>query len=176
FAQVRERWGGVDLLVNDAGLGRDAPLVSGATEHFREMLEVNVLALAVCTREAVADMQRRGVAGHIVHVSSMAAHRVPHGGGVYAASKHAVRGLLEALRQELRAANSPIRVSAVSPGFVRTEFAAVASGDPEAGTHTYGRFTVLEPDDVAQLVRTIVTAPPHVQIHDILVRSTEQPD
>jgi 17beta-estradiol 17-dehydrogenase / 3beta-hydroxysteroid 3-dehydrogenase len=176
FAEVRARWGGVDLLVNNAGLGREAPLVSGSTEHFREMLEVNVLALAICTREAVIDMQRRSVAGHIVHVSSMAAHRVPAGGGMYAASKHAVRGLLEALRQELRAAGSPIRVSAVSPGFVRTEFAAVASADPEAAARSYDRFVVLAPDDVAQLVRTIVTAPAHVQVHDILVRSTEQPD
>ncbi|HWB81382.1 MAG TPA: SDR family NAD(P)-dependent oxidoreductase [Nannocystaceae bacterium] len=176
FAEVRARWGGVDLLVNNAGLGRVAPLSSGSTEAFREMLEVNVLALAICTREAVTDMKRRDVAGHIVHVSSMAAHRVPAESGMYAARKFAVRGLLEALRKELRAEDSPIRVSAVSPGYVRTEFAQVYSGDPDAAAHTYGRFTVLEPDDVAELVRTIVTAPPHVQVHDVLVRSTDQPD
>ena len=176
FAEVRERWGGVDLLINNAGLGRAAPLSSGSTTAFREMLEVNVLALAICTREAVTDMKRRGVAGHIVHVSSMAAHRVPADSGMYAASKFAVRGLLEALRKELRAEHSPIRVSAVSPGYVRTEFAQVYSGDPEAAERTYSRFTVLAPDDVAELVRTIVTAPPHVQVHDVLVRSTDQPD
>jgi 17beta-estradiol 17-dehydrogenase / 3beta-hydroxysteroid 3-dehydrogenase len=176
FAQVRERWGGVDVLINNAGLGRHAPLSSGATAAFREMLEVNVLALAICTREAVSDMKRRGVAGHILHVSSMAAHRVPEESGMYGASKFAVRGLLEALRKELRAEGSKIRVSAVSPGYVRTEFAEVYTGDPDAAARTYGRFAVLEPDDVAELVRTIVTAPPHVQVHDVLVRSTEQPD
>lgn len=176
FAAVRERWGGVDLLVNNAGLGREAPLSSGSTSAFREMLDVNVLALAICTREAVGDMQRRAVAGQIVHVSSMAAHRVPHGSGMYSATKYAVRALLEALRQELREQKSPIRVAAVSPGYVRTEFAQVYSGDPEAAAKTYGRFTVLEPEDVAALVRSIVTAPPHVQVHDILVRSTDQPD
>src|SRR5688572_28199462 len=66
FARAREVYGGVDVLVNNAGLGYDAPLVSGATDEWREMLELNVLALAVCTREAVQDMQRRGVDGHIL--------------------------------------------------------------------------------------------------------------
>ncbi|MBX7082071.1 MAG: SDR family NAD(P)-dependent oxidoreductase [Nannocystaceae bacterium] len=176
FATVRERCGGVDILVNNAGLGRNAPLCSGASEDFREMLELNVLALAICTREAIADMRRRGDDGHVVHVSSMAAHRIPRGSGMYGATKFAVRALLESLRQELREAGSRIRVGAVSPGYVRTEFAEVFERDPDAGARTYGRFTVLEPDDVAALVRQLLLAPPHVQIHDVLVRSVDQPD
>ncbi len=176
FATVRDRCGGVDILVNNAGLGRNAPLCSGATADFREMLELNVLALAVCTREAIADMRRRGDDGHVVHVSSMAAHRIPRGSGMYGATKFAVRALLESLRQELREAGSRIRVGAVSPGYVRTEFAEVFERDPDAGARTYGRFTVLEPADVAALVRQLLLAPPHVQIHDVLVRSVDQPD
>lgn len=176
FERIRASKGGVDILVNNAGLGRDAPLVSGATEHFREMLDVNVLALAVCTREAVSDMQRRGDEGHVIHVSSMAAHRVPQGGGMYSATKYAVRSLLEGLRQELRARGSKIRVGAVSPGYVRTEFAAVHANDPTAGERVYGRFTVLEAEDVAEVVRGMLVAPAHVQIHDVLMRSVDQPD
>lgn len=176
FDRIRREKGGVDILVNNAGLGRDAPLVSGETERFREMLEVNVLALAVCTREAVTDMARRGDAGHIVHVSSMAAHRVPEGGGMYSATKYAVRSLLEGLRQELRARGSKIRVGAVSPGYVRTEFAEVYAGDPGAAEKVYGRFTVLEAEDVADVVRGMLVAPAHVQIHDVLMRSVDQPD
>jgi NADP-dependent 3-hydroxy acid dehydrogenase YdfG len=176
FTAARERFGGVDLLVNNAGLGRDAPLCSGATEDWREMLEVNVLALCICTREAVSDMRRRGDRGHVVHVSSMAAHRVPRGSGVYSATKFAVRSLTEGLRLELRAAGSAIRVSAVSPGFVETEFAEVFHRDPAAGPRTYGQFPVLRPGDVAEAVRHVLTAPPHVQVHDLLVRPTWQPD
>lgn len=176
FERIRRELGGVDILVNNAGLGRDASLISGSTEHFREMLEVNVLALAVCTREAVADMLRRGDRGHVIHVSSMAAHRVPQGGAMYSATKYAVRSLLEGLRQELRARGSKIRVGAVSPGYVRTEFAEVVTGDAEAAAAIYGRFTVLEAADVAEVVRGMLVAPPHVQIHDVLMRSVDQPD
>ena len=174
FRTIREQRGGVDVLINNAGLGRDAPLLSGDTEAWREMLEVNVLALCVCTREAVADMCRRDVAGHVVHVSSMAAHRVPGGSGVYSATKFAVRSLTEGLRRELRAIGSPIRVTAVSPGFVETEFAEVYHGSAEAAAEAYSRYKVLEAVDVAELIWFTISRPPHVQLHDLLVRPTDQ--
>ena len=175
FAVARERFGGVDILVNNAGLGRAAPLGSAPTELWREMLEVNVLGLAIATREAIQDMERRGVAGHVVHVASMAAHRVPGPeSGMYAATKFAVRALTEGLRQELRARESPIRVSAVSPGHVLTEFADVFTGRPGAQAAIDRRFKILEPRDVAEAIVWVVTRPPHVEVHDLLVRPTAQ--
>ena len=175
FDRVREHFGGVDVLVNNAGLGHSAPLVSGDTEEWREMLEVNVLALCVCTREAVAQMRQRGDDGHVIHISSMAAHRVPPASGVYSATKFAVRALTEALRQELRELKSKIRVSAVSPGYVETEFAAHYHKSEDAARETYGRFKVLEPGDVAQAVRYVLASPEHVQVHDVLMRPRDQP-
>ena len=175
FAAARERFGGVDALVNNAGLGHDAPLMNGATEQWREMLELNVLALCVCTREAIADMRQRGDDGHVIHVSSMAAHRVPRGSGVYSATKYAVRSLTEGLRQELRAANSKIRVTSISPGYVETEFAANYHKSEDAARRTYTRFPVLQSEDVAAAVMYALAQPPHVQVHDVLMRPTEQP-
>ena len=175
FAVARERFGGVDILVNNAGLGRAAPLGSAPTELWREMLEVNVLGLAIATREAIQDMERRGVAGHVVHVASMAAHRVPGPeSGMYAATKFAVRALTEGLRQELRARESPIRVSAVSPGHVLTEFADVFTGRPGAQAAIDRRFKILEPRDVAEAIVWVLTRPPHMEVHDLLVRPTAQ--
>jgi NADP-dependent 3-hydroxy acid dehydrogenase YdfG len=175
FAVARERFGGVDVLVNNAGLGRTAPLASGATELWREMLEVNVLGLAIATREGIQDMERRGVAGHVVHVSSMAGHRIPGpDSGMYAATKFAVRALTEALRQELRARKSPIRVTAVSPGHVFTEFADVFTGRPGAQAEVNARLKILEPRDVAEAIVWVVTRPAHMEVHDLLVRPTAQ--
>jgi NADP-dependent 3-hydroxy acid dehydrogenase YdfG len=175
FAVARERFGGVDILINNAGLGRSAPLGSAPTELWREMLEVNVLGLCIATREAIQDMERRKSAGHVVHVSSMAAHRVPGpDSGVYSATKFAVRALTEALRQELRARESPIRVTEVSPGHVLTEFADVFSGRPGAAAEIDRRSKILEPNDVADAIMFVVTRPAHVQVHDVLMRPTGQ--
>lgn len=174
FERIREHWGGVDVLVNNAGLGRKSPLATGSTEDWREMLEVNVLALLICTREALKDM-RRADRGHVIHVSSMSAHRVPPGSGVYSATKYAVRSLTEGLRQELRESRSKIRVSAISPGFVETEFAGVYNRDPAACAETYGKFRVLDSSDIADALVYLLGAPPHVQVHDLLIRPTDQP-
>ena len=177
FAAVRERFGGVDILVNNAGLGRHAPLMSGSADDWREMLDVNVLALCICTREAITDMRKRGDNGHIVHISSMAGHRTPLESGIYSATKYAVRAMTEGLRRELREAGSAIRVSAISPGLVETEFAQVYShGDAAASDRTYGRYKCLEAADIAAAVRFIVTSPAHMQVHDLLLRPTLQAD
>jgi len=175
FEAVRARHGGVDLLVNNAGLGHLAPLTSGETERWREMLEVNVLALSVCTREAIGDMQRRDFAGQVVHISSMSGHRVPPGSGMYSASKHAVKALTEALRTELRGQGSDIRVAAISPGFVETEFAAQYHRSEDKAAATYGRFPCLQPEDVAAALMYLLAQPAHVQVHDVLMRPTRQP-
>ncbi len=175
FEQIRAAWGGVDVLVNNAGFARAARLLDGATADWRAILELNVLALAICSREAIADMRRRGVDGHVFNISSMAAHRVPVGSAMYSASKYAVRSLTEGLRGELRAIESPIRVSAISPGFVETEFALAMSGDPEHARRTYARFPCLQAEDIARAVRFALEAPAHVQVHDMLIRPTEQP-
>jgi 17beta-estradiol 17-dehydrogenase / 3beta-hydroxysteroid 3-dehydrogenase len=175
FEAIGREWGGVDVLINSAGLGHDAPLSSGRTEHFREMLEVNVLALSVITREAVLNMQANKTAGQIIHISSMSAYRVQTGAGMYAATKHAVRAMTEGLRRELREAGSSIRVTAVSPADTETEFMERMLGRQEAGKRA-PEYRQMDPEDIAQAVLYILKTPPHVEIHDILMRPINQPD
>lgn len=173
FNTIRKQWGGVDVLINNAGLGHKEPLMTGETEAWREMLEVNVLALCICTREAVKDMSDRNQ-GHIIHISSMSGHRVPLYSGVYAASKYAVRALTEGLRQELREANQNIKISSISPGFVETEFAEKYNNNKQKAQELYSRFPVLQPEDIANAVYYVLSQPDYVQIHDILLRPTQQ--
>lgn len=176
FAEVEQQLGPTDILINNAGLGYNTGLLDGDTEKWRDMLEVNVLALCICTREAVAHMRAHDRAGHVVHVSSMAGHRVPEESGMYSATKYAVRSLTEGMRRELRALGSPIRVSAVSPGNVETEFHEHYLQSKRAAREAYARYTPLQPEDVAATVLHVLCAPARVQIHDVLMRPTEQPD
>lgn len=182
FQAIAAEWGGVDVLINNAGLGHQASLRSGSTAEWQEMLSVNVMALCICTREAIAQMEAKAdrelqaPPGQIIHISSLSGHRVP--GPVstfYAATKAAVRSLTEGLRQELRAAGSQIRVTAVSPGYVETEFAEKFYGDAAQAAEVYGRYPCLQPEDIAAAVAYILAQPPHVQVQDILLRPTLQP-
>ncbi|MGC1307439.1 MAG: SDR family NAD(P)-dependent oxidoreductase [Phormidesmis sp.] len=173
FAAVKKRWGRLDALVNNAGLGHKESLMTGRTDAWREMLEVNVLALCICTREAIALMQPQNT-GHILHISSMSGHRVPAITGVYSASKFAVRSLTETLRRELRAADSHIRISSVSPGIVETEFAEKYHQSADQADKTYSQFPVLQAVDVANAVAYALGQPAHVEVNDILVRPTQQ--
>lgn len=175
FAAVKERWGRLDALINNAGLGHKESLMAGKTEAWREMFDVNVLALCICTREAVSLMQADGDGadtGHILHISSLSGHRVPTITGVYSATKFAVRSLTETLRRELRAANSNIRVTSVSPGIVETEFAEKYNQGKVQNTYT--QFQVLQPVDIANAVAYALSQPAYIEINDILIRPTQQ--
>jgi NADP-dependent 3-hydroxy acid dehydrogenase YdfG len=177
FETIREQWGGVDVLVNNAAFGYKTPLLNGEIDHWRAMWEVNVLALSICTYEAVTDMRRRGDDGHVIHISSLGAHRqnpAGSGNGMYVATKTAVRALTEALRRELRAAGSGIRVTAISPGQVETELSAHFLQRQEGVQTSDGWLKLLQPEDIASMVCYVLSCPPHVQVHDILVRPTSQ--
>lgn len=172
FRQVKR----CDILVNNAGLGyAAASLIDGDRDKWREMVDVNVLALCHCTDEAIALMRKQESSGHVVHIASMSSHRVPgYGGGMYSATKFAVRALTEALRKEIYALDLPIRVTAVSPGFVETEFAENYHQSAERARETYSAYPVLQPDDIAATVLHAITAPDHVAIHDVLLRPLRQ--
>uniref|UniRef100_A0A4W3JJW7 Dehydrogenase/reductase SDR family member 11 n=1 Tax=Callorhinchus milii TaxID=7868 RepID=A0A4W3JJW7_CALMI len=178
FSAIKTLHQGVDVCINNAGLAHPEPLLSGRTEGWRNMIAVNVMALAICTREAYQSMRERNVDdGHIININSMSGHRVPNSPTIsfYSATKHAVTGLTEGLRQELRQENTHIRATAISPGLVETQFAfRLHNNDPEKAAAIYESLKCLKAEDLAHAVVYILSAPPHVQIGDILMRPTEQ--
>ncbi|XP_063233756.1 farnesol dehydrogenase-like isoform X2 [Bacillus rossius redtenbacheri] len=166
FQWVDANLGGVDVLVNNAGILHVAPLANGNPEHWREIMKVNVLALSICTREALKSMKKRKVDdGHIIHINSVAGHfpsRVP-GVSMYAASKHAVTALTEGLRRELVGSGSKVKVTSVSPGVVHTDMVS-----------KFGAVKGLQPEDVAASVIFSLSTPPHVQIHEVMLRGVPE--
>nr|XP_023409273.1 dehydrogenase/reductase SDR family member 11 isoform X2 [Loxodonta africana] len=114
FSAVRSQHSGVDICINNAGLARPDPLLSGSTSGWKDMFNVNVLALSICTREAYQSMKERKVDdGHIININSMSGHRVEPQSVIhfYSATKYAVTALTEGLRHELREAQTHIRAT-----------------------------------------------------------------
>lgn len=178
FTAIKAQHKGVDVCINNAGLAHPESLLNGKTSGWKNMLDVNVLALCVCTREAYQSMKERNIDdGHIININSMSGHRVVPSADVhfYSSTKYAVTALTEGLRQELREANTHIRATSISPGVVRTEFAPrLYSNDADKAAASYTKFQPLEAIDVANSVTYVLSAPPHVQIGDIQMRPVEQ--
>ncbi|XP_047451157.1 dehydrogenase/reductase SDR family member 11-like [Mugil cephalus] len=178
FSAIKAQHKGVDVCINNAGLAHPEPLLSGKTSGWKNMLDLNVLALSVCTREAYQSIKERNVDdGHIININSMSGHRVVPNSEIhfYTATKYAVTALTEGLRQELREANTHIRATCISPGVVETEFAPrLYSHNPDKAAASYTKFKALEAIDVANAVLYVLSAPPHVQIGDVQMRPVEQ--
>jgi len=182
--------GRLDVMVNNAGVSFPAPIADAEVEHWRAMLETNVLALLVGCQAAIRAMRACGAEGHIVNISSIAAQRADS--GVYGATKHAVNCISSTLRGELE--GDTIRVVTVMPGAIATNFArnfdpafvagfvnasgagvevkrgerlpdGVLEALPPALRQVLGR-----PEDVADAVLYAVSQPIHVNVAEIVVR------
>jgi len=173
FKWVKDNLGPIHILVNNAGFSQDTTLIDGDTKKWRDVFETNVLGLCVATREAVKDMRANNVDGHIIHINSIGGHYVPNfpGLNVYPASKHAVTALTETLRQELNSVNSKIKITSISPGAVKTEFLD-ASGmvlTPELQEYMK-KGQSLRAEDIADAALYVLATPPHVQVHELMIK------
>jgi NADP-dependent 3-hydroxy acid dehydrogenase YdfG len=171
---AKDELGGVDVLVNNAGVMLLGPIQGADTDEWRQMVGVNVLGLMYCSREALPAMQERG-GGYIVNVSSVAGRVARFGSGVYNATKWAVVAFSESLRQE--ALNSNIRVTTVEPGFVETELQAHNTNPMVVDVIDRMREKIgdlLTSEDIADAIVYVVSRPPHVNINEIMVRPTRE--
>ena len=174
LAEIKGQFGALHNLINNAGV-----MLLGAVEgwdisQWRQMIDVNLLGLLYCTREAMPLIRDSG-GGHIVNVSSVAGRQAAFGSAVYNMTKWGVTGFSEALRQE--ALNSNIRVTCVEPGFVKTELhghnehpmvvEATEKMRDEIGT-------LLEAEDIARGILYAVGQAEHVNVNEILIRPTGQ--
>lgn len=162
-----------DVLINNAGLASGmAKIQEGDPEDWDRMIDTNVKGLLNVTRAILPHMVTRR-RGHVVNIGSTAGHMTYPMGNVYNDTKFGVRALTEGMNLDV--AGTPIRVSAVDPGFVETEFSDVRfHGDAERAKAVYKGFTPLTAGDVADAIAYVVNLPEHVNILDLVIMPTAQ--
>ncbi|XP_037938583.1 farnesol dehydrogenase-like [Teleopsis dalmanni] len=170
FEWVEKELGGVDVLINNAGIFRSTEIVAeNNTADLRATVNVNILGVAFCTREAFQSMKKRGVDGHVVIINSVAGHRVPHAPGfrfnIYPPTKYAVTAMTEVLRQEFLLYETKIKITSISPGAVDTE---IIPDDFKS------KLVMLRSEDISDAVVYCLQTPPTVQIHEMTIQPIGQ--
>lgn len=170
---LNEKWKNVDVLVNNAGLAVGLNHIdNGVVDDWERMIDTNIKGLLYITRELTPGMVARG-SGHVINIGSIAGKEAYENGNVYNATKYAVDGLTQGMRIDL--AEHGIRVTAINPGAVETEFSVVRfKGDQEKANSVYEGFEPLVASDIAEAILFAVTRPPHVNIDDMLIMATSQ--
>jgi len=171
-AAAVDTYGHVDVMLNNAGLMPSSPLERLRIDDWDRMIDVNIKGVLYGIAAVLPHMQQRK-SGHIINVSSVAGHKVPAGGAVYAATKHAVRALSEGLRQEVKPYN--LRTTVISPGAVATDLpASVTETDVAERFRTYYEAIAIAPESFARAVAYVISQPDDVDVNEILFRPTRQ--
>ena len=158
FRFIDGEFGGLDVLVNNAGVGVFRPVHDLALEEWKETIETNLSGAFYCSREALFRFETKGI-GYIVNIGSLAGKHAFAGGAAYNASKFGLTGFTEALMQDVRAQN--VRVSYVMPGSVATGF---------GGNEMTGSEWRIWPEDVAEIVSMLLRMPPRTLVSSVEVR------
>jgi len=163
----------IDILVNNAGLASGLSTIQdGDIEDWEKMIDTNIKGLLYITKE-VANLMIPRKQGHIINVGSVAGKEVYANGNVYCATKHAVDALNKAMRLDLLQHN--IRVSAIHPGMVETEFSVVRfHGDEDRAKKAYLGLQPLTGADIAESIYWMASRPAHVNINEIIIMPTAQ--
>jgi len=168
-----EAFGRIDVLVNNAGIMRIAPIQENRIDDWRRMVDVNVNGVLNYLSSVLPTMLEQS-SGHIVNVGSVAGRRPFPGAAVYSATKFALRSLSWGLHLELGNAHG-IRVTDIQPGYVSTELLSDDPATSAAWDEAWSDRRTLQPEDVARTIVFAVASPDHVSVSEILVRPTDQP-
>jgi 3-oxoacyl-[acyl-carrier protein] reductase len=161
--KAREEFGPIDILVNNAGIGLFGAFHEFGEADWNRVIDTNLKSAFLASRAVAPEMIRRQT-GHIINISSLAGKSAFAGGAIYCASKWGLLGLTGSMAEDLRAYG--IRVSAICPGSVATDFAGHGGKDPSK---------LLQPDDVARAVAALVTQGPGSFISEVHIRPTRKP-
>ncbi|KAJ8971643.1 hypothetical protein NQ317_001392 [Molorchus minor] len=168
FQWIKEKYGPVSILVNNASILYRKPLMEGSTREWKTTFDVNVIGYAIATRESIKMMRGNNIDGHIININSLLGHRILPFSGIYAPSKFAVLGLSETLRLELNSLKSKIKVTCISPGLVDTLMLDDQQRTPDCSK--------LSAKDIAEAVVYALSTAPHLQVISIIYKNTCLPN
>ncbi|WP_456460809.1 SDR family NAD(P)-dependent oxidoreductase [Lutibacter sp.] len=173
IASLPKEFQKIDILINNAGNAHGLSTIQeGNLDDWDAMIDINIKGLLYVSRGILPKMIDRNN-GFVVNIGSIAGKEVYPNGNVYCASKYAVNALNKAMRIDLN--NYNIRVAAIHPGAVETEFSEVRfKGDKEKAKNVYKGFKALKAEDIADIIYFVVTRPYHVNIEDLIVYPTAQ--
>ncbi|MEE4196989.1 MAG: SDR family NAD(P)-dependent oxidoreductase [Bacteroidales bacterium] len=168
-----EDWQDIEVLVNNAGLAVGLnPIHEGEIDDWERMIDTNIKGLLYMTRKISPRMIEKKK-GHIINIGSTAGREVYENGNVYCSTKHAVVALSQAMRIDML--NHQVKVTAINPGMVETEFSVVRfKGDEQKAGKVYQGFTPLYGEDVADAIYYVLSRPAHVCINDMILTATAQ--
>lgn len=161
-----EKFGTLDVLVNNAGIGNIAPLGEGKLEDWHNMFNINVNGLLTCIHKALPHLLKQK--GNIINIASVAAHEVFPNAVVYSATKHAVNAITVGLRKEYR---DNLKVCNISPGTVHTEFFENSQKKTVDEMRDYFKNNqALEGEDIAEVIFQVLSKPERVAVNEIIIR------
>lgn len=162
----------IDILINNAGNAHGLDFIQdGDIDDWDAMMDINVKGLLYVSKAIIPQMSERR-SGHIINIGSSAGKEVYPKGNVYCASKHAVDAITKGMRIDLNPFG--IKVCAINPGLVETEFSQVRFKGDAIADGVYKGYKALQPEDIAEIIHFAITRPAHVNIADLLVFPTAQ--
>ena len=172
IASLPENFKNIDILVNNAGNAHGLdPIQTGHLEDWDAMIDINVKGLLYVSKAVIPQMTTRKT-GHIINIGSSAGKEVYAKGNVYCGSKHAVLAITEGMRIDLNPFG--IKVTAINPGLVETEFSKVRFKGDSIADDVYKGYKALQAEDIAEVIQFAISRPPHVNIADVLMFCTAQ--
>ncbi len=176
FDVANKKFGGIDVCINNAGVGFPATLLEGKVADWKSMVDTKTVAICTITREAAKSMLAKGIDdGHVINIGSIFGQYVPKGrpsSHMNAVSQIAMKALTEGTKNEFGALGKNFRVTELSPGYVITEFETRMRGEAAAEEGMQG-FRVMQPEDMADCVLFVLGAPPHIQVSTLVVETTD---
>ncbi len=160
-----DAWGGLDVLINNAGLGVFDPLIDAKLADWHTMIDVNIKGLLNCVHFALPELRKNQ--GQIVNLASVAAHHVFPNSGIYCSTKHAVLAISESLRLEL---SSELRLTTISPGSVNTPFIEQTRNEDLLQNYRGSFAAGLDARNIAEQIAYAVNAPENTVISEIIIR------